>query len=124
MEWVSMYSQELDPTVRYSIEPSDVAIVEGLYLMRPELVPFFDFLIWLVIPPALVTERALIRDVPRLGDEAFVRKSYELQSIPAYRLYENLCKPALRADIVIDNSSATEPRVVRRNEHSQRQQSS
>jgi len=84
-----------------------------LYLLRPELANCFDFVVRLKIPSWLVMERALIRDVPSLGDEEYVRKHYELQPVPAQELYEKSCQPDLRANIVVGNSDVTRPVIIR-----------
>ncbi len=99
--------------MRYMIGCTSCVIVEGLFLLRPQLASLFDLMIRLTIPASLVMERAMNRDVPRLGSCEFVRKHYLLQPIPAQEYYERLHQPDNRADIVIDNSIIDFPVIVK-----------
>ena len=42
-----------------------IVIVEGIQLLRPELMGFFDIPVWIDCPPELALERAKTRDVDR-----------------------------------------------------------
>jgi uridine kinase len=80
----------------------DILIVEGMFLFRPPLNAYFRFRIRMEIPEDLLLERAMKRDVGVIGDEAWVRKHYTRQCIPAQRLYRTEADPATQADILID----------------------
>lgn len=90
-----------------------VLVVEGVFLQRPELRPFWDLSIYLHVPEPVTLARALARDAEQLGSEANVRDRYERRYLPAQALYRELSSPVERADIVIDNSDPTRPEVVR-----------
>lgn len=101
-----------DSSIHYRISAENIVIVEGLFLLRPELAKFFDMVIRLKISAKTVMERALVRDVPSLGSKNFVTKHYRLQPIPAQTIYERLCNPNNRADIILDNTDASNPVIV------------
>lgn len=101
-----------DTSIIYSIQPSQIVIVEGLFLVRPEFSGCFDIIVRLSVPASVVLQRAIVRDVPIFGDADYVIKGYELQSIPAQELYEQQCKPDEHADVVIDNTDVSNPTVL------------
>jgi uridine kinase len=94
---------------RYKINNQDIVIVEGLFLLRPELMRLFDFVIRLNIPNQEVIKRALSRDVGVFGNAEYVLRGYNLQSLPAQDYYIKLCQPNKKADIVIENSDINNP---------------
>jgi uridine kinase len=97
--------------IRYQINTDDIVIVEGLFLLRPELKDMFDFKIRLNIPDSEVIERALLRDVGVFGGMDYVLQGYKLQSLPAQEHYTQICQPNKNADIVIENSEINNPRI-------------
>lgn len=113
MERVNSITDVYDSLIHHVITHSCYVIVEGLFLLRAELANLFDLTIRLKIPAWLVMDRAMIRDVPRLGDEEYVRKHYLSQSIPAQEIYEKSHRPDLRADIVVDNSDTSNPVIIK-----------
>ena len=86
-----------------------VLLVDGVFLQRPELPPW-DLVVHLRVPDAVVLERAAVRDG---GDPAEVRRLYRARYLPAQRLYEQRCRPAERAQVVLDNSDPAQPAVLR-----------
>lgn len=100
-------------SVHYVVLPHGYLIFEGLFLLRPELTNLFDLVIRLKISTEVVMERALVRDVPKLGNAEFVRRHYQVQPIAAQEYYEQSCDPDKRADILIDNSIIERPVVLK-----------
>jgi len=80
---------------------TQVIIVEGLFLLRPTLAPYFDVRFRLEIEDDLILERAYRRDVGALGSEVWVKRHYNEQCLPAQRFYRNSIAPQNLADIVV-----------------------
>lgn len=80
----------------------EIMIVEGLFLFRKELAGYFDVRIRLEIDEDLLLLRALARDVGQLGSEAWVRRHYLQQCIPAQRRYIETTALRELAHLVID----------------------
>ena len=76
--------------------PQAVLVVDGVFLLRPELTDLWDLAVHLVLPDEEVVRRAAVRDPgtdPRL---------YLTRYLPAQRLYEAEARPRERADVVLD----------------------
>jgi uridine kinase len=87
-----------------------VLIVEGTLLFRRPVDEYLDYRIYLDIPFDEVVRRAQVRDVPRFGAE--VLKKYSVKYIPAQQQYLESVRPAVIADMVIDNSDIQRPAVT------------
>jgi len=73
--------------------PEGVFIVEGLYVARPDLRPYYDVVLWVETPRDLRWKRQLARnDAPRAWLERWDA---------AERYYDEHTQPAHRADLVI-----------------------
>ena len=93
--------------------PEDaILIVDGAFLLRPELRPFWDLVIWLHISFEDMVARAAERDTAWVGDADEVRRRYAEHWIPLHQLYERLSGGANGADLVIDNSKPEQPNVM------------
>ena len=86
-----------------------VLLVDGVFLQRPELPPW-DLAVHLQVPDPEVLRRAVLRDG---GEPAEVERLYRVRYLPAQRLYEQRCRPAERAQVVMDNRDPTQPTVLR-----------
>jgi uridine kinase len=89
-----------------------VLICDGVFLLRPVLLPHWDVRICLQVDPAETLRRALARDLALFGSAEVVRQRYEQRYLPAQRLYQRLVGPLELADIVIDNNDPLRPRQV------------
>lgn len=72
-------------------------IVDGVFLLRPELRDLWDFTILLDAPFELRLERAKAR-----GEEDVDRR-YRARYQPAWELHLRECDPAAHADLVLDS---------------------
>lgn len=89
-------------------------LVDGVFLLRPELREHWGLSIYLHVDEAVSLQRALLRDT-HLGGEDEVRRRYRARYLPGQALYRREAAPADRADIVIDNVDP--PRVLRWLDH-------
>lgn len=89
------------------------AIIEGVFLLRPELAGHWDYIVWLDIDMETMVERARHRDVAWVGSAEVVEERYRSHWIPTHELYERLITPREQAHAVIDNRRPQEPTVLR-----------
>lgn len=99
---VQLYDKENDTYVsqNLSITQRSIVIAEGVFLQRRELAELFDCMIYLDVPEEIRLRRVLQRD-GYIGDAAAVREKYERRYFPAERYYVRTCRPAERADYVM-----------------------
>lgn len=91
--------QPLEPEWR-SANPGQIVVVEGTFLLRPELNPHWDVRIYLHAPQEFARHRGMGRDRALLGEEseALYRQRYE----GAFDLYEAESAPMEKADWRVD----------------------
>ncbi|HSZ03924.1 MAG TPA: hypothetical protein VK778_01840 [Solirubrobacteraceae bacterium] len=107
LDLIDLPSDSRTVTRDYEVETESTLLVEGVFLMRPELVSYWDFSIVLTAPERTTLARAAARDKALWGGA--VEQRYERKYIPAQRRYEQECDPMGNADLVIDNSRWQEP---------------
>jgi uridine kinase len=93
--------------------PRAVLLMDGVFLLRPELHPHWEFAIFLEANPSEILRRALAKDAARFGSDEHVRERYERRYLPAHELYESEVHPRRLADVVIENSDPDQPLVTR-----------
>ncbi len=91
-------------------EPDAVLLFDGIFLHRPELLPHWDFSVFLDVDFSITVPRAERRDRTSPADE--VRRLYAARYVPAQRLYLASERPATRASLVVDNTDPENPVVV------------
>jgi uridine kinase len=89
-----------------------VLIFEGVMLLRPELLPHWDFTVYVDADAEVVLERAFARDGGRLGAEAGTRAAYEGRYLPAQELYNASACPLARAHVVLENNNPAHPELI------------
>jgi uridine kinase len=94
--------------------PEDaVVVVDGAFLLRPELRDCWDYTIWVRVDWATMLERAAARDVAWVGSEQEVRRRYRRLWVPLHRRYERDTGAPELADAVVDNTDPGHPRIER-----------
>jgi uridine kinase len=96
---------------------SAILILDGVFLLRPELRPYWDVTIMLDVPFETALARAIERDIALFGTEELVRERYTQRYIPAQQIYRQQCRPLERADMVIDNTDPAYPLLLLRAKH-------
>lgn len=90
--------------------PSDaVLIVDGIFLHRPELRPYWDYTVFLQVDFTMSIRRCAARGDLDPDPGAPSNRRY----VEGQRLYLDQCHPADQASIVIDNSDLGEPHITR-----------
>ena len=92
----------------YNIPPHNaVALVEGVFLFRPELVGYFDYKALLIMPISSMLDRLRKRDESLLGPSVLdkVLQKY----VPAQQLYLETVHPERLVEVVFDFSDWEHP---------------
>jgi uridine kinase len=98
------------------VGPNCVAVVDGAFLLRPELEGHWNYLVWLDIDFETMVQRACTRDVAWVGSAQAVAERYRQHWIPTHRLYERATDASARAHAFIDHRDVQAPRLMRLDE--------
>jgi uridine kinase len=93
--------------------PGTILLFDGVFLLRPELRPFWDFSIFVHVDFDEIVRRAEARDRELMGGAEAVRERYRNRYIPGQELYFSSCAPQEVADVVLDNTNVLEPELIR-----------
>lgn len=110
--WDAFSDKEV-PEQWHHVGERDIAIVDGAFLLRPELAGQWDYVIWLDIDNETMVNRALQRDVAWVGSTRVVEERYRRHWVPTHELYEQLTSAPSRAHAFVDNRVLQEPRLLR-----------
>ncbi len=102
---------ELRILIRVAQE-NNVLLFDGVFLLRSELMQYWDMTIFVEANFETILTRAEQRDGGLFGSVEEVRKRYEQRYIPGQELYYAECRPKERAEIVIDNNDPSNPVVI------------
>ncbi|MDG4800738.1 uridylate kinase [Micromonospora sp. WMMD980] len=93
--------------------PADaVLLVDGVFLLRPELREHWDVTVHLHVAPEETLRRALARDLEVFGSADEVRRRYRARYLPGQELYRARARPAERADVLLDLTEPLAPAVL------------
>jgi uridine kinase len=87
-----------------------IVIVDGTFLMRPELRPHWDVVVFVSVSEAEAERRGIARDV-KGDDEAATRQLYAERYRPAFSFYHSTCDPMSKADAIFVNEDVAHPRL-------------
>jgi uridine kinase len=91
-----------------AVPEGGVLVVDGVFVQRPELRDVWDLVAYLDCPDDVRVARMAARDGgPREPEHPDHRRYLDAQMI-----YRDLCDPVATADLVIDNSDPSTPRVL------------
>ncbi|WP_433307013.1 cytidylate kinase family protein [Actinoplanes sp. CA-030573] len=105
------YDRAADATLspRPATAPADaVLLLDGVFLLRPELFDRWDLRIFLSTALEETVDRAVIRE-RRVSSRAEVERRWRERYLPAQRLYFASARPADKADIVVHNDDPRRP---------------
>jgi len=91
-----------------------ILVMEGVFLLRPELRDFWDLKIFIDADFSRTLPRAAKRDRDYLGGEAAVLAAYRDRYIPGQELYFKEANPKSIANIIIDNNDFDAPAIIKR----------
>jgi uridine kinase len=90
----------------------DILLFDGVFLMRPELRNYWDFMIFVEASFDVAADRAASRDVAIPGQEADVRRLYCERYFPGQRIYLEDCHPRQHANVIFNNESFDQPTLI------------
>jgi uridine kinase len=96
----------------YAVDPTNIVIVEGVFLFQPRLLPFLDYRIMWQIDHDECLRRATARDGYLFGDADTIRARYRTKYLPGQTLYESECSPTQQAHLLVDNNDLSSPRFL------------
>jgi uridine kinase len=80
-----------------------VLLLDGVFLLRPELIDRWDLSIFVSVAFEQTLDRARMRDLARLGSTVEVERRFRTRYIPAQKLYFATASPTDHADIIVHN---------------------
>jgi uridine kinase len=89
--------------------PDAVLVVDGIFLQRAELAGCFELVVFLEAPFEATYARMAVRD----GGPSDLHDPANRRYLEAERRYLRECTPRERADVVVDVTDVTRPRLVR-----------
>lgn len=95
------------------IEPRIVLLIDGVFLLRPQLRDWWTLAVYLHVSEQESIDRAHRRDLALFGSEAAVAERYERRYLPGQALYRAEAAPHDAAHIVIDNEDPASPLIVK-----------
>lgn len=93
-------------------KPDSILIFEGVMLFCDELSEHFDYRIYVDASFETIVDRAMSRDIERLGGSENLLHKYRNRYIPGQQRYIDMHKPHGGAHLVIDNNDYHAPVIV------------
>jgi uridine kinase len=103
---------EVEVPVRMA-EVNAVLLFDGVFLLRSELMEYWDFTIFVEADFEATLARAEQRDATLFGSVEEVRRRYEQRYIPGQKLYYAESSPKDRANVVVDNNDPSNPLLTK-----------
>lgn len=88
-----------------------VLLFDGVFLLRPELNPLWNYRIFVHVDFEVALQRAMKRDQPLFGDADAVKARYLQRYIPGQQWYLQRDHPQERADVIVNNNDPASPRL-------------
>lgn len=107
--WHDVDSDALVDDPARPVPDAGVLLVDGVFTQRPALAPVWDLAIWLEVPLTVSVRRMAARD----GTVDDVDDPDQRRYADAQQIYRRTCRPADRADVVVDNADLDRPVLLR-----------
>ena len=115
-QYVSVvFNHRADSDVQIPIQIAEVNAVllfDGIFLLRSELVGYWDYTIFVDATFEITLARAERRDAMSFDSVDELRRRYEQRYIPGQKLYFAECRPKERAEVVVDNNDPQNPAML------------
>jgi uridine kinase len=89
--------------------PEAVLLLDGVFLLRPELNDLWDFRVFLEVDAEEALRRALVRDEDLFGSPDEALRRYRNRYVPAQLAYLDEVDPTSLADVVVENTDVSAP---------------
>lgn len=90
-------------------DPHAVLVVDGTFLQRPELKPWWDFTVFVETDEHIAERRGIARDALHMGDLELATRLFAERYRPAFELYVGEVDPVAEADAVLANNDVDNP---------------
>jgi uridine kinase len=98
--------------VTVTAPPDAILIVDSVFGFRPEYNEFWDFRVWIDVDPAVSLARGIERDTASEGGVEAATALHRDRYHAAQAIYLAEVDPTSLADVIIDNSDFTHPRLT------------
>lgn len=112
LDFWNSHDNEPFPEDWVKVSDDAIVIVDGAFLLTPELCDLWDFTLWLDIDWQVMKRRAA-RRASEVDSGGAPAASEESEWMPRHVLYEQQVRPHERVDVIVDNSDLAHPYVVR-----------
>ena len=99
----------------YKAPANAVLLFDGVFLLRPELVQYWDFSIFLDVEFDVSVPRAVQRDIANSDQKwsaDILQMRYERRYVPGQKLYLRAARPQEQASIIMDNNDFQNPSII------------
>ena len=107
---VNLGTGEYTNNIHFKIDENTVVLLEGVLILRPPVIDYLDYKIYLDISSDEILRRGEMRDVPKFG--AHILEKFVTRYIPVQEKYMAEHNPKKAADIVIDNNDYGAPKIL------------
>ena len=111
----SVFDSVADQPTAAPIEEADtdaILLFDGIFLLRPELRPYWEETIFLRADFAVTVARARERDAALLGGVEAVERRYRERYVPGQRLYLETVQPERIASVVVLHDDPARPVLI------------
>jgi uridine kinase len=108
----AVFDYRVDAPIDASVEiaaPDAVLLVDGVFLLRPELVDLWDLKVFVDVSFSVILGRAMQRDLDLFGTAIAVEERYRRRYVPGQQLYFAEARPREHADIIVNNDDPDRP---------------
>lgn len=105
-------SKKHDLEKKLAVTRDSIVIIEGVFLFQPDIIPYIDYKIMLLVSKIEAEKRSLTRDYKHLGISDNVAL-FNNEFLPAQQLFVERMAPLRYADLVVDNEDWQKPKVLK-----------
>jgi uridine kinase len=105
--WHDLATDTLVDEPQERVPADGVLVVDGVFAQRPELTEAWDLVIYVHADDAVRVARMAVRD----GGPDDPAHPDQRRYLDAQAIYRERCRPADRADVVVDNTDAEQPNL-------------
>lgn len=95
-----------------SVNEDAIVLCDGIFLMRPELMDYWDITMYVDITLDTALHRVVERELRNFGSYETLKQTYEQRYFAGQKIYFDRCHPYQRADLIIDNNDIRNPLVI------------
>lgn len=111
----AVFDYRTDSEVQIPIQVAEadaVLLFDGVFLLRSELMEYWDYTIFVEAAFEVTLARAERRDAVLFGSVEEIRRRYKQRYIPGQKIYFDECRPKERAQVVVDNNDPQNPIIL------------